>query len=282
MSICILKTAKVLVLVLSGLFIIGWLGLQIPSKNFKADKIRPLIYTPGNIEIKIPDELSEYADSAYDGNVQEIDNSVVWGKAKINVKGIWMPARFIAYYIPGEGFFRYIEITWFGIPVINGYDLYYGDRADFCMAGQKETGEKIEQGQNLALWAETFWSPSAYFTDDRLKWRKSDDDVIELIIPYKEAYDTITIYENKDTNLMDSLEAMRYKGQSKDKVLWHIDFIEWNNLNGIMIPSYLSVKWDDEKKPWSFWSIKGILYNIEISDGFEKEINKYIKNNSGG
>lgn len=276
MKIWILRIIKVIIGVLVALLVFGYIGLRIPSKNFKVDEIKMQSQIQHNMGIKVPDALREYAAKAFAGDVYEIKNSVVWGKAKLNVKGIWMPARFITYYIPGEGFFRYIEITWFGIPIINGYDLYCGEKADFCMAGQKETGEKIEQGQNLALWAETVWSPTAYFTDERLNWEKTDHDLIELTIPYKDDYDTITISTNEDTGLINAMEAIRYKGQSNDKVLWQIDIIEWNEFNGVLIPSESSAKWVDEKTPWSFWRIEGILYNIEISNEFEEEFKKYI------
>jgi len=275
MNVLILRIIKIIVGVLVGLFAVGWLGLMVQPRNFKVDEKKLQQQSARSISAIVPDGLQQYADKVFADEIVDIKTSVIWGKSKINAKGIWTPARFITYYITGEGFFRYIEITWFGMPIINGYDLYYDDVADFCMAGEKETGEKIEQGQNLALWAETIWSPSAYFTDDRLAWEKIDSNLLELTIPYKEKMDKIKIYIDTDTGLMDAMEAMRYKGQSTDKVLWQIDLIEWNEFDGVLIPSESSVKWADEKKLWSYWSIEGVLYNIEISDGFNEEIQKY-------
>lgn len=275
MSILILRIIKIVAGVLVGLFAIGWLGFLIQPKNFDIDE-KVFIKETENIDLEIPDKLQRYADKVFMDNIAEIQTSVIWGKAKINVKGVWMPARFVTYYIPKEGFFRYIEVTWFGIPIINGYDLYYDNAAEFCIAGKKETGEKIEQGQNLALWAETMWSPTAYFTDNRLTWENKDSDLLELEIPYKESNDIIEISIDPDTGLLNTMEAMRYKGQNPDKVLWHIELLEWDEFNDVIIPSKSSVKWADEDKPWSYWNIEGTLYNIEISDGFSSEIKKYL------
>lgn len=277
----VLRIIKVLAGVLAGLLCLGYLGLKVPPKSFRFDQVKLDMEEGSHIVMQIPKELQRYAERTLLGEdgVSKVENSVVWGRAKIHVKGLWMPARFITYYESGEGFFRYIEITWFGIPIMNGYDLYYDGTADFYIAGQKETGEKIRQGQNIALWAETIWSPSVYFTDKRLKWEKKENNVFELKIPYNDEEDTIQFFMNDDTGLIEKMEAKRYKGQSNNKVPWEIDILEWKEIDGVFIPSYSSVKWDDEKEPWSYWDIKGVSYNVEISVGFKEEMAGYLGEN---
>jgi hypothetical protein len=33
-----------------------------------------------------------------------------------------------------------------------------------------------------------------------------------------------------------------------------------------MIPTRSAVTWEDEGSPWSFWTIEGIEYNIDVSE----------------
>lgn len=273
MKVVLTKMMITVVCVLAGLFAILWLGFHIQPKNFEVYNKTAQLTGQKDIKVNVPDTLNDYFDNCFADKVTDMKTSVVWGKAKMNIIGIWVPARFIAYYIPREGFYRYIEITWFGIPVINGYDLYYKDIAEFSIAGQLEAGDKIMQGQNLTLWAESVWSPSVFFTDDRLSWEENTESII-LTIPFNDTSDYIGILLDEESGLPSGMEAMRYNGQSVHKQHWQIEFIEWDDFNGVVIPSKSSITWDDEK-PWSYWNIEGVIYNIPVSDGFEEEIENY-------
>ncbi len=54
-----------------------------------------------------------------------------------------------------------------------------------------ETGEKIDQGQNLAMWGETVFMPSVVIADTRARWEAVDNDSARLIVPYGEQNDSL-------------------------------------------------------------------------------------------
>lgn len=271
-----IKIIKVLIIIVILLMATGWAGFKVEAKpfSFKYDLLKTK--TIPTSDVIVPETLEKYVENIFSEDINQSLTSLVWGKAKINVKGLWMPGRFITYYIPGHGFFRYIEITWFGRPIIKGYDLYYDQVAEFSIAGQLETGETIEQGQNMALWAETIWTPMAFFTNKSIEWDDVNPYDVKLKIPFKESYDEISIHVDSKTGLIKTLRAMRFKGNSQEKVPWEIDLLEWDEFSGVLIPSESSVKWADEEKPWSYWSIEGVLYNVKISEKFEEEIHMFL------
>lgn len=268
----VIKIVIKVVGVLIFLIFFAWLGFQIQPKSFSVSNktIKTTVYQ--QFPEDLPDLVSKHFKTVFEDEVPIIETSIVWGKSKMNISGIWVPVRFIVYYIPAEGFYRYMEVTWYGIPLIKGYDLYTEEKAEFCIAGTIETGDKIAQGQNLAHWAESQWSPSIFITDNRLKWDEVDKDSVNLMIPYQDNYDNLTIDFDSESGLIKTMEAMRYRGQSEEKVLWRIDCLEWEVFNELLIPVRSSLTWEGDKGPWSYWTIEGIQYNAEISKGFKEEI----------
>lgn len=269
-----MKYMLIVLSAMSFLLFIGWLGFQIMPKSFELD-LYPESEPASSMKAKSGiSSVSAYYDTVFDGEAAAIETSVVTGRAAFKIKGISMKGRFITFYKAAQGFYRYIEVTWFGIPVITGYDLYTEDQAEFCMAGKVERGERIEQGQNLALWAESVWSPSMLVFSDDIVWHEVNDRTALMQIPYKDEGDAITVIF-ADNGLIEKMEAMRYKGNNPVKSLWEIESIEWADVGGMTIPVKSSVKWGDESSPWAYWDIDSVKYNIPLSEGFRDEMDTY-------
>lgn len=273
-----MKYMLIIVLALVFVLLVAWTGLQVMPKGFTQELetvSQPLKSMRATSSVPV---VSKFYETVFDGDVIETKTSVVAGKARFNIKGIPMKGRFITFYRASEGFYRYIEVTWFGIPILSGYDLYTEDTSEFCMGESVETGERIEQGQNLALWAESFWSPSMLVFSDAIEWQGIGERAAVMHIPYHDDSDTITI-TFEDEGLIEKMEALRFKGNSPEKTLWQIKCLEWADFDGITIPVKSSVKWGDEAKPWAYWEIDSIQYNIPVSEGFIDEMALYGKVN---
>lgn len=269
-----MKYVLIVLSVLVLLLLVGWTGLQVMPRGFEPELYKLPVPADSMKATSEINAVSRFYDSVFDGNAVETKTSMIAGRARFNIKGISMKGRFISYYRYAEGFYRYIEITWFGIPLIKGYDLYTEDRAEFCMAGKVETGERIEQGQNLALWAESVWNPSILVFNDKVEWHEINDREAVLQIPYRDEDEAISVTFKED-GLIQKMEAMRYKGNSAEKSLWEIECIEWAEFDGMTIPVGSAIKWGDEAKPWAYWNIENVEYNINISEGFTDEMDTY-------
>lgn len=259
----ILTIAVIIVGIVAVLLIIIWLGFQIEPESFSPHP-------------EIPEPVKRYYEAAAGSVVPEVKSAVVWGKAKLRINGIWMPVRFKAYYIPGQAFLRYIEVTWFGKTVLKVSDSYMNGEGVLKIEGllnKRETGEKIDQGQNLAMWGEAVFMPSVFFTDTSTRWEAVDDETVRLVIPSGKQNDSLDFKFDLKTGLISQIWAMRYKGQNEEKTPWLIDITEWMTAHYVKIPSRFSVTWEDEGSPWSYWTVEDVEYNIEITEIVqEKEV----------
>ncbi len=247
---------------------IGWLGFQIEPDSFPPhpDKTQDA----GAVELPdLPEPVRQYYEAAMGTHVPKIESAVVLGKAKLRINGIWMPVRFKAYYLPGQAFLRYLEVTWFGKTILKVSDSYINGEGAMKIEGilnMRETGEKINRGQNLAMWGEAVFMPSVIITDARARWEAVDDGTVRLMVPYGEQNDSLLFKFDPKTDLVSNVSARRYRGQEEEKTPWRIELTEWKNFHSVKIPVRFTVTWEDEGSPWSYWTVEGVEYNINIAD----------------
>lgn len=252
---------------------IVWVGFQIEPKSFPPHPEKTRDAGAVNVSRDIPEPVKRYSEAAAGSHVPLIRSAVVWGKAKVRMNGIWMPVRFKEYNLAGQAFHRYMEVTWFGRTILKVSDVYRNGKGFTKIEGmlnKTETGEKIDQGSNLALWGEIVFTPSVAITVTRARWEAVDDETVRLVIPYGEQNDSLDFKFDPKTGLIKQIAAMRYKGQNEEKTPWLINITEWMTSHYIKIPSRFSVTWEDEGSPWSYWTVEDMEYNVDIT-GMIKE-----------
>jgi hypothetical protein len=259
----------VLIGIVAVLLTIVWFGFQIEPESFSPHPEKTK--DAGSVEVPpdIPEPVKQYYEAAVGSHVPEVRSAVVWGKAKLRINGIWMPVRFKAYHLPGRAFLRYLEVTWFGKTILKVSDSYMNGEGVMKIEGllnMKETGEKIDQGQNLAMWGETVFMPSVVIADSRARWEDVDNDSVRLVIPYGEQNDSLDFNFDPKTGLITRICAMRYKGHNEEKTPWLIDITEWMTSHYVKIPSRFSVTWEDEGSPWSYWTVEDVEYNVDVGE----------------
>lgn len=251
---------------------VGWLGLQVPPKNFPP----PAGTTPEMETVAIPPDLPasvhRYFTTVLGNEAPIIDSAIVWGRPRIRINGLWMPLRFRSAFNAGRDYHRTMEVTWFGLPIIEGVESYVDGEGYGNIAGGVSTGPKMDQASNIALWAEAVWMPSVYLTDPRVRWEAIDDTSARLVVPFGDDEDSLLFTFDPDTGLVTTVEAMRYRdADAPQKTRWWIEALAWQEFHGMVIPTTATLTWEDEGTPWAYWEVEGVEYNVDVSETLPAE-----------
>ncbi|MFO8140592.1 MAG: DUF6544 family protein [Marinobacter sp.] len=176
---------------------------------------------------------------------------------------LWPPA----FHVAGQDYRHYIETTLFGLPLMRVNEHYLNGRSRLDLPFGVEEGPQVDQGANLALWAESFWAPSILIAGPRVRWHAIDEETSVLVVPFGEEEQRFVARFDPDTGLVRLLESMRYKGTDSDsKTLWINEILEWGDIDGNPVPIASAVTWYDEGSPWAVFSVEEIRINVEVDD----------------
>jgi hypothetical protein len=131
--------------------------------------------------------------------------------------------------------------------------------------GKADTGAQIDQGSNMILFAEGPLYPAIFVTDPRIRWVAIDDTSAQMFFPFGDEEDSMTVYFDPQTDLITKMTALRYFGASGEKEPWRVDFLSWQVVDGMMIPLRSAITWEKQGKPWSYWDIAGVAWNVDLS-----------------
>jgi hypothetical protein len=88
-------------------------------------------------------------------------------------------------------------------------------------------------------------------------------------VPSIEGEDALTLHFDSRSGLLERVSTLRYRSAGRPKVPWHVDYLQWAPADGGTYPSAVSVTWEDQGHPWSFWTIDGFARNVDISREME-------------
>jgi hypothetical protein len=217
----------------------------------------------------LPAPVERFYKTLYGNRVPVVTTAVLSGRSLIRPAGpLMFPARFRLTHIAGQAYRHYIEVTFFGIPVIKANE-YYRDghgRMDITVIGTDE-GPKYDQAANLALWAEASYFPSLFITDPRARWEPVDETTAVLVVPFGSEEERITVRFDPQTHLITWLESMRYKAStSNTRVLWLNHLLSSEVRNKQQYPPVGEVIWMDDGKPWFALNVEDVVYNADLSE----------------
>jgi hypothetical protein len=268
-----MKPLLIILSVLIALMIIVWLGLQINPKPFPSytAPTNPLQTIP--IPNNLPAPVERYYRQLYGDSIPVFDSAVISGTGRMNIAGIWLPARFRFTFTPGQEYRHYFENTLFGIPFFKVDEHFLGGTARLELPFGISEGAKIDQGANLALWAEAIWMPSIWVTDPRARWEAIDENSATLVVPFKGGpgqptaeEERITAFFDPQTGLLKSMQSMRYQGnESENKTLWINEALEWQIQNEYWQPTQTAVTWADKGTPWARFTTLEVVYNSDVT-----------------
>lgn len=242
-----------------------WLGLR-----FEPDPLAPPDLEAGTVDtVPVPDGLpapvARFYEMLYGDRIPVVDSAVVSGRGRMRIAGVTFPARFRFSHVTGQDYRHYIELTLFGRPLMRVDEHFLDGRGRLDLPFGVSEGPKVDQGANLALWAEAVWMPSVWVTDPRASWQPIDASSARLTVPFGDEVETFTATFDPTTGLLDRMESMRFKGaDDEDKVLWINAADEWGGLDGHPVPMRATVTWADEGSPWADLRTEQVIYNPDL------------------
>jgi hypothetical protein len=263
------KVLLILAAVLVALMVIGWLGLRVQPRLFA-----PPDLTPGSVRtIPVPQGLpapvQRFYAKVYGAEMPVIESVIISGRAQIRPAGpFYMPSRFRFTHISGHSYRHYIEITFFGLPVMRVNERYVNGQTLFeTPFGVTGDDPKSRQGANLGLWAETVWTPAVFLTDPRVRWDAVDEETALLTVPFEESEERFVVRFDPQTDLITFIESMRYQSpESTAKVLWVNETRAWGDINGQLGLRVGALTWMDNGTPWAIFTVEDIRYNYDVSE----------------
>lgn len=255
----------VLVVVLA----VGWLGFQVtprPFPGYPEESHQPETMA---LPTGLPAPVERCFRTMYGDAVPVVDSVVITGRGRIKPVGLWMPARYRFTHDAGRGYRHYIEVTWFGLPVMKVNERYVDGQALMELPWVTDEGPKLEQAANIGMWAElSSAAPAVLVTDPRVRWEPVDDDTAVLVVPLGDsATDTFIVRFNPETGLIASLEAMRYRdSKSEDKVLWIAAGEGESTIGPAGTLAVGSATWLDQGGPWAYFETEDLRFNVDVSE----------------
>jgi hypothetical protein len=262
-----LQIVLILVSIIALLVFLGWLGLQIQPISFSAFSQRSATLKTVPLPKGLPAPVERFYRQVYGENVPVITSAVITGRATMRPAGpITFPARFRFTHDAGKGYRHFIEVTFFGLPILTANERYLDgkSRMEITLIGNDE-GEKLDQAGNLGMWSEAMWFPAIFLTDPRVHWEPVDDVTALLVVPFNNTQERYVVRFDPNTGLINWMEAMRYRSSTdQSKILWLNQAVEWGTRDGKSFMVSGAATWMDDGKPWATFTVEDVVYDVDV------------------
>ncbi len=267
----LVTTGVIIVAVLLALLLVGRVGLQVQPAPFPP--LAGPTAAPETIPLPegLPPPVDRFYRTLYGSDLPLIESAAISGRGTMRIGGITFPARFRFTHETGRNYRHDIENTFFGLPAMKVNEYYINGTARLELPFGTASGPKIDQGANLALWAEAIWMPAVWATDPRVHFEPADEHAAELVVPFGNTEERITLRFDPKTALLREMQSMRYRGEeSEKKTLWVNEVREWSRIDGWLLPRTIAVAWGDEASPWAVFTAEEVAYNGEEPPGTDE------------
>lgn len=264
------RSRRPLVYVAGGLATVlatGWLGLRVEPAPLPPPSISAGDASTVTLPDGLPAPVERFYRTLYGERLPVVDSAVITGRGTMRIAGITFPARFRFSHVTGQSYRHYIELTVFGSRLAAVDEWFVDEHARLELPFGVSDGPNVDQGANLALWAEAVWMPSVWVTDPHARWEPVDATSARLTVPFGDHRETFTVHFNPDTGLLASMESLRFKGEDdQTRTGWLNEAPEWGHVDGHPVPLRATVSWADEASPWANLRTEQVVYNADLDD----------------
>jgi hypothetical protein len=256
--------------VLVSLLFVGWLGFRIEPPPFPSyPEARPAPIEMTGLPAGLPAPVERFYRTVYGDRVPVVTSAVLTGRARVRPAGpMYLPARYRFTHEAGRGYRHYIEVCWFGIPVLRINEHYLDGESlmEIPIVGT-DSGPKVEWAANQGMWAESWQFPALFLTDSRVRWEALDAETALLVVPFEDTEQSFVVRFDRGTGLPTWTETMRYKGSaSAEKTLWMTRPDEWAEVDGVLTNTVGSAMWMDDGSPWATFRLEEMRLNVDVSE----------------
>lgn len=254
------------VIVVALLLLIGWPGLRVKPADFPRLKSGHTEYRTLALSNALPPPVERFYARISELSVPVLRTWAVSGQATLRFGGIPFPARFRFIHRAGQDYVHVMDATVFGVPLLKAFESFSGGKARLELPfGVTENSDKVNQASNLSLWAESVFLPTVLSENPRVSWEPVDETTARLFVPFGDSEDRLTVSFDPDSGLISAVDALRYRGVKDEKTPWHGEYSDWKLLNGILMPTTWQIRWMDQPRPWSTWTIRDFTPNVDDS-----------------
>jgi hypothetical protein len=263
-----MKALRIVLVGATIVLLLGWSGFRVPARPL-ADASREPI-EPRTIALPdgLPAPVERFYRQVYGDQIPLIDSAIISGRGSMRVNGLTLPVRWRFIHATGRGYRHHIEVTWFGARVLTVHETFLDGSARLELPFGVAEGPEVDQGANLALWAEAIWMPAVWITEPQVRWEPVDHHTALLYVPGPDGDEVFVARFAPDTGLITLFESMRFKGEGADeRTLWLNEVLRWGELDGQLLPIETAVTWQDDGAPWALLTTENVRYNADI-DGY--------------
>lgn len=253
---------------LLGVGVLLWVGLRVPARPYPATQTAEES-TAATVPLPedLPAPVARFFRELYGEQVPVVDTAVVTGRGTMRISGVTLPVRFRFTHDTGRAYRHEIETTLFGIGMMRVDEVFRDGVARLELPFGVSEGPKVDQGANLALWAEAVWMPSVWITDGRTRWEPVDAVTAILVVPNGDGEESFVARFDPESGMLRLLESMRFKGEDDaTRTLWLNEVVRWGDLGDRRMPVETALTWFDEGSPWAQLTTEEVRYDVGLSD----------------
>lgn len=251
---------------LAGVAATGWLGLRLQPTPLPSLPVSPGPVPTVPLPRGLPPPVERFHRTIHGDRVPVIDSAMISGRGTMRVAGIRFPARFRFCHVTGEAYRHEIELTFFRARIAAVDERFVDGHARLELPCGVSEGPAVDQGANLALWAEAVWMPSVWITDPRARWEPADANSARLVVPFGDRHETLTVRFDPGTGLLARIDSQRFRALDDATTTGWINRIPaWGRVHHRPVPLRATVAWSGEAGPWADLRTEQVTYNADLA-----------------